>query len=83
MGMGTTILAIMLSLLFAFDVSANERNIKGSPDNPLNAHTKIEEPDSEKSLRTRRMRNVGRGFGKWLLSGYCKIATRKRRAATH
>ena len=46
MRMGTTILAIMLSLLFAFDVSANERNIKGYPENPLNAHTKTEGPDA-------------------------------------
>ncbi len=46
MRMCTTILAVILSLLFAFDVSANESNIKDSPENPLNVHTKIQETDA-------------------------------------
>lgn len=46
MRMSTTILAVILSLLFAFDVSAKERNIKGSPP-PTSLFTAIHHPKLE------------------------------------
>ena len=41
----TTILAIMLSLLFAFNISAGEGDVKNTSKNPLKNHTNIEELD--------------------------------------
>lgn len=46
MQLGTTILAIMLSFLFAFNISAGERDVKNTSKNPLKKHTKIEGLDA-------------------------------------